>query len=199
VRWIFAIGAATFTSIALLQSGLSGRANSMGIGVPAEGRVVVQEASLQLDKASWELDARIEIELPPAIRAGLDSGVPLEFVLTLELSEQRAFRPDPTLLNLRRRYELVYYDLTRHYRVRSFDDGTGRNYRSLPTALRGLGDLDGVPLGPVDKRILGRGKLMRARLELSLDERALPLPLRSPGGSSWKLPSERLEWTVPAT
>lgn len=199
MRWVFAIAAATCTPMLLLQSGLSGRANGMGIGAPVEGSVVVQAASLQTDDASWALDARIDIELSPAIRAGLDSGVPLEFVLSLKVRERRAFRPDPTVLDLRRRYELVYYDLTRHYRVRSLADGTGRNYRSLPTALRGLGDLVGVPLGSVDGLVGGSGKAMRARLELTLDERALPLPLRSAGGASWKLPSERYEWTVSAS
>ena len=165
------------------------------------GGVVVREAALRRTPGAWRLDARVDIELPRAIRAGLDSGVPLEFVLSLELVEPRRFRPDPRVLDVERRYGLVYYELTRHYRVRSLDDGTGRNYRSLGTALDGLGTFDGVALNAPETSAPGgpdaRDVPLVARFSLRLDGRALPLPLQSPFGSAWRLSSTPRVWTLP--
>ena len=196
-----------------------------GAAAPDGPGVSVRAASLQRRPTSWLLDARVDIELPPTIRAGLDSGVPLEFVLDVALEEPRALLPDRRVLTANRRYGLVYYELTRHYRVRSFDDGTGRNYRSLPSALAGLGTLRAVPLGrdagdvaladgPADGApvagsdgargdgadggagdVDGGGRALRARLSLKLDGRALPLPLQSPFDASWRLPSAPFAWT----
>ena len=115
--------------------------------------------------------------------------------------------PDPVLLDVERRYGLVYYELTRHYRVRSLDDGTGRNYRSLGTALDGLGRFAGIALGgletsapggPGERGTTGAPPLV-ARLALRLDGRALPLPLQSPFGSAWRLASASHVWTLPPT
>ena len=174
--------------------------------VPVTGGIDVRETALRHTPDAWRLDARADIELPRAIRAGLDSGVPLEFVLEVRLAESRPFRPDPVLLDVTRRYGLVYYELTRHYRVRSLDDGTGRNYRSLGTALDGLGRFRGVALGEPgtsapDASVepdSASAPPLRARLSLRLDGRALPLPLQSPFGSAWRLASEPRVWTLPA-
>lgn len=172
---------------------------------PDTGGIVVREAALRRTPGAWRLDARVDIELPRAIRTGLDSGVPLEFVMSLELAESRRFRPDPRLLDVERRYGLVYYELTRHYRVRSLDDGTGRNYRSLGTALDGLGSFDGVALNGLEtsapggpgERDAGDAPPLVARFSLRLDGRALPLPLQSPFGSAWRLSSTPRVWTLP--
>ena len=168
----------------------------------AEG-IRVRDATLRRTPTAWRLDARADIELPPAIRSGLDSGVPLEFVLAVSLREPRRFAPDRTLFDVERRYGLVYYELTRHYRVRSLDDGTARNYRSLGTALDGLGTLAGVSLGMPGANVSGRPGVdavapspLVGRLSLTLDGRALPLPLQAPFGSAWQLSSRPHEWDV---
>ena len=143
-------------ALLLMSAAYAATAFRGGASEGEAGGIAVREASLRHRPSAWLLDARADIDLSPAIRAGLDSGVPLEFVLELSLREPRRLLPDRTLLEATRRYELTYYELTRHYRVRSLDDGSGRNYRSLPAALAGLGTLRGVPLGIIGGG--GRGR-----------------------------------------
>jgi len=181
-----ALVVALFASVWLLVAGVAGRGAADG-----EGTIAVREATLRRQEASWLLDLRADIELSPEIRAGLDSGVPLEFVLELELNEPRRLLPDAVRLEAARRYELTYYELTQHYRVRSVDDGGGRNYRSLPAALDGLGTLRGVELGGLAPPL---PLALDAELVLHLDQRSLPLPLQSLVGAAWRLDSGRHAW-----
>ena len=144
------------------------------------------------------LDARAEIQLPTAVRAGLDSGVPLEFVVALEVREPRRWWWDPRRASARWRYRLEYYELTRHYRLGSEDAGTGGNYRSLLRALEALGTLRGLTVAEADPE----GVLVELRpgdaatLEMRLDTGALPPPLRPLASSSWRVRSEPLAWRV---
>lgn len=200
------IALVAFVCLVLLQATTPGGARGMALGAPEVNAIVVREAALRRTPSAWRLDARVDFELPPEVRTGLDSGVPLEFVLELTLREPRRLRPDRVLLDIERRYGLVYYELTRHYRVRSLDDGTARNYRSLTTALEGLGTLAGVSLGSLDVSAPGGpaerdGALappLAARLAVRLDHRALPLPLQSPFDATWRLASSPLIWTLRA-
>ena len=214
-------GLGALVLFALVRAATPGEVRAMAPEPPPDGGIRIDAAALRPVADVWRLDARAGIELPAAIRAGLDSGVPLEFVLEVTLREPRRLAPDRVLLDVDRRYGLVYYELTRHYRVRSLDDGTGRNYRSLGTALEGLGTLDDVPLGAVGTELPShdpaeRGRVERgprvggprvggpdgagrlvARIALRLDGRALPLPLQSPFGSAWRLAGRPLLWTLP--
>ena len=190
---------AAIALLALVRAALTGGASAPSADGAEPGGIAVREAAVRRMPTAWLLDARADIELPPSIRTGLDSGVPLEFVLELSLSEPRVLRPDRRVLAVERRYGLVYYELTRHYQVRSFDDGTARNYRSLPTALGGLGTLRGVPLAGTgaatpSATAVTVPRTLRAALVLRLDEQALPLPLQSPFGSAWRLTSGAYAW-----
>lgn len=138
------------------------------------------------------LDAQAEIQLPDAVRQGLDSGVPLYFVVELVLAESRSPWPDRRVATHRWHYRLNYYELTRHYRINAIDGGgNSRNYRSLTQALGGLGNVRAefdVPgsLGEV------------AIVNMQLDSSRLPLPLRpvlGGWGSSWAIRGEAYRWS----
>ena len=187
-------GLGALVLFALVRAATPGEVRAMAPEPPPDGGIRIDAAALRPVADVWRLDARAGIELPAAIRAGLDSGVPLEFVLEFGLDEPRGLLPDRRVFAMTRRYGLFYYELTRHYRVRSLDDGTGRNYRSLPTALEGLGTLLGVPLGELGALPLG-ARSLRAELVLRLDENALPLPLQSLVGATWRLRDGRHVWT----
>lgn len=164
---------------------------------PAEGRIDIafERAHLVRLPDRFALEARAEVELPDPVRAGLDSGVPLEFVVALKVREPRRFWPDRRRVSARWRYRLEYYELTGHYRLGSPDTGESRNYRSLLAALEALGTLRGLTVGPV--AALGDvsgGDL--ATLSMRLDTGALPLPLRPLLSSSWRVGSEPLAWRV---
>lgn len=175
---------------------------------PAEGGIVFLRARLERLGQGWLLDAKADIELPREIRTGLDNGVPLEFIVELEIDRPRPWWPDRRLLRQRWHYRLVYYELTRHYRVSELETGTSRNFRSLLPALDGLGTLRVLLTGDDDdvtddsltqaphRTLAATGNDRRATLRMRLDSGALPLPLQPLLSSSWRLRTEQFSWFV---
>jgi len=177
-------------AVALLGLSLLSNTTSLTAQAPSDlGGISVQSAQLTETEKGWLLSAAADIRLSPKIRQGLDSGVPLQFIVEFQLKKVRPLLPDKTLLAIRHRYSLIYYVLTRHYRLDSIDSGAAsterqafgsgksRNYRSLLKALDALGDIQAISierpaLFDSDSEITGH-------LSIRLDDKALPLPLQS--------------------
>lgn len=170
----------------------------------SEGDIVIRSAGIRTELNSWLLDAQAAIELTPAMQAGLDSGVPLTFIVDFQLSEPRSFWADAPILGFTRRYRLIYYELTRHYRVQALNRGASRNYRSLMSALDGLGRLRALRIGRPTIMSLDNGIAkassqptpLLARLSIRFDSKALPLPLQPMFGTTWRLTDATHQWVV---
>ena len=204
-RWAMAVLLVPLLTLVvfLVLVGLSARGLSDAYG--NGGSISVADVTLIQDRGRLYLDAKAYIDLPVTIKAGLDNGVPLVFVLTLRFFEPTAYWFDKKLNTIERRFSLTYYELTRHYRVKSLDTKSNKNYRSLSAALRGLGDIQRLPLEVnqstsflVDESLndeLSEDKVFAA-LDFRLDSRSLPLPLQPVITSSWRLASKELLWLV---
>ncbi len=172
----------------------------------ATGSIQLEDVLLhQGDSGQWYLSADAEISLPEPIKAGLDSGVPLDFILTLAFKRKRTYWLDQSLAHFRHRYRLTYYELTRHYRVHALETDESRNYRSLSAALAGLGNVDRLPvvIDSVDDQhsaildaLAMDNAVVLAALDFRLDSKSLPLPLQPLIASSWRLASEEIQWQV---
>ena len=154
------------------------------------------EAQLIANGQQLLLDATASIELNPSIESGLSSGVPLYFNATIEISQANRWWLDTTLHKQVYRYSLVYYELTRHYRVSWLDESRSRNFRSLLDALDSIGTVRRLPLNLVEP--LDGNETYQASLRLSLDQNALPLALRPLVfvNSGWRLESEEYQWQL---
>ena len=180
-------------------------ARSLSVSDSADGSIRLSEVSLQREFGQLFLSASVDIELPEPIKDGLDSGVPLDFILNLAFHQSRDYWFDRSLAQYQHRFRLSYYELTRHYRVHAVDTGISRNYRSLYAALEGLGKINRLPmaldledavhisnvqaLDEMPSRVL-------AELQFRLDSDSLPLPLQPLIASSWRLNSEEYQWQV---
>ncbi|MGQ7845985.1 DUF4390 domain-containing protein [Granulosicoccus sp. 3-233] len=172
----------------------------------ATGSIQLEDVSLrQAESGQWYLSADAEINLPEPIKAGLDSGVPLDFILDLEFRHLRHYWLDQSLASYRHHYRLTYYELTRHYRVHAVETDDSRNFRSLNAALTGLGEFDRLPVvtDPADEQAFAvsdalakEGAIVLAALDFRLDSKSLPLPLQPLIASSWRLASEEYQWQV---
>lgn len=172
---------------------------------PDQGLIILSDVSLIQDRGRFFLDAHVDIDLPMTIKAGLDSGVPLVFVLTLQFIEPAKYWFDRQLETIEHRFSLTYYELTRHYRVRQLATNTNHNYRSLSSALRGLGKIESLPLMLSNTSLLLSDSELQpttevdpvvAVLDFRLDSQSLPLPLQPVITSSWRLASKELTWPV---
>lgn len=168
----------------------------------SQGHIEIQTASLRESANGWQLLAIADIQLSPEMRQGLNSGVPLQFIVDFRIKRARSYWLDDTVVELQHRYSLIYYELTRHYRLQSLSTGESGNYRSLISALDDLGRLQGidVPLPDASGREspggLNGGSPLYGQLSLRLDDKALPLPLQPLFSSTWKLASEDFAWSL---
>jgi len=166
---------------------------------PADGQGLIKLTDIRtvrkVDKLS--LQANADVELSSAIQAGLYSGVPLTFVLSFRVVESRRWWFDSVVMDRKQHYHLTYYELTRHYRVHAVEMDVSRNFRSLSSALAGLGKLERVVFDLNDQQTLKfEHSSLMGSLEMRLSKSALPLPLQPIIRSSWTLLSEEYRWPV---
>lgn len=142
------------------------------------------------------LNAQADVKLNSTIEAGLHSGVPLHFNTDVTIKKVRTWWRDKTVAQYRRTYVLVYYELTRHYRVSVVGEDIIHNFRSLFDALDYLGNIEQLSLEPFIS--MNKRRKYFAVIELSLDERALPLPLQPQilVSSAWRLDSQEYRWPI---
>lgn len=152
---------------------------------------------VEQDSSMLHLTADAQLNLPPTVQAGLDSGVPLTFVLEFAIRKPKRFLPDKTVVKQQRHFTLTYYELTRHYRVESVELNISRNYRSVTSALAGLGRLEKISIDLDDQQqemLLSEG--LEGILSMRLSKSALPLPLQPIIRSSWTLASKEYRWQI---
>ncbi len=159
--------------------------------------ITLSDMQVEVEKQQLHLSADARITLPATVEAGLDNGVPLTFVLSLQVLQPRTWWLDRTIVDVQRRYTLTYYELTRHYRVRTLETDVNRNFRSLSSALAGLGELSpaSFELDTQQLRSMASDDIL-AILDMSLLQSALPLPLQPIIRSSWSLKSPEYRWSV---
>jgi len=158
--------------------------------------IAVNSAQIQGEHGNLWLDAQAKIELNGTIEAGLQNGVPLHFNTDVTIKKIRTLWWDKTVAQYRRTYVLVYYELTRHYRVSVVGEDIIRNFRSLMDALHYLGEIDNLSLEPFIN--MNKRRKYFAVVKLSLDAGALPLPLQPQilVSSAWRLRSEEYQWPL---
>lgn len=159
-----------------------------------EGQIRVLSAQLRDHAQGWQLSAEVDISLSREIRQGLESGVPLQFIVEFLIKKPRPIWPDKTLLAVQHRYSLIYYELTRHYRLQLLSTKESRNYRSLLTALDDLGNIQGLIIDRPNN--FEHADALNGHMSVRLDDKALPLPLQPLLSSTWRLSSEEFTWSL---
>ena len=180
----------------VVVSGLSALSR---MSTTTSGHILIQSADLQKIDDRWWFDYRASIDLPADIRLGLESGVPLQFIVSLRVKKPTKFWRDEILVLTQYRVRLVYYELTRHYRIQFVGTDRSVNKRSLLSALDELGTLQmmDVTASVKNATALADSTLSRvATLSIELDQRALPLPLQPLFSSDWRLSSEEFVWRL---
>ena len=154
------------------------------------------DESDETDAHVYALTADASVQLNPTIEQGLANGVPLHFTVQFEIHQPVRWWFDKRILTFIERYSLVYYELTRHYRVSTQDRERSRNFRSLLDALDYLGSVRDVSVS--SPRNLTDGQKYLGRLQLSLDQNSLPLALQPVAfvSSAWRLQSEEYRWQI---
>lgn len=185
---------AKFNLVVLLSLLLCPAGQLLAQSIRDQGQIEVSSAQLRDSVGGWQLTADAEITLSREIRQGLDNGVPLQFIVAFRIKKPRTWWLDKTLVETEHRFSLIYYELTRHYRLQSVNTQQSRNYRSLLAALDDLGAIQGMTINrPASFKDSGD---LFGHISVRLDGKALPLPLQPLLSSTWRLASEDFTWSL---
>lgn len=157
------------------------------------GKIEASSANLTAGEDAYVLSAEFDIDLGSHFEDAVSRGVPLYFVLELEITRNRWYWPSEHIAGRSLNYRLAYIPLTRQYRLSS--GGTlHQNFLSLGEALRVMGRV--VALAVADKSALKIGEPYQVALRLALDRQQLPKPLQvdAIANKDWQVEAKVLRW-----
>jgi hypothetical protein len=154
----------------------------------------IMRAELPLRQGQHQLDVDIDYGFSNAVIDALDHGVPLTLVIKLDVVREKAWPWDAYVLQERKNFEIRFYSLTKNYQLTLLDTGDKRSFVSLNSLVRQMSKLS-IVLEKAGRLI--HGEHYQARVAVTLDIEALPLPLRPIAYFSpvWYLSSPWYTWT----
>ncbi len=160
--------------------------------------IFVRQAETYLDGDVLRLDADVDLRLPRDVREGLENGLPVTFLMDIQIQRPRDWLWNETLAHLQQRYRLTYLPLSQQYEVFNVNSGARYLYPRLDLALNHIGHPRGLPL--MDRRLLVGGARYVGALRVSVDADALPMTLRllSYVITGWRLESDWYRWPIEA-
>jgi len=111
-----------------------------------DGVLQVRSAFVDLDHAVFQLHARIDYPMNPAISDALRDGVDLIFDVNARVERARRFWINSTVVDLTMRRELAYHTVSDRYVVRDPATGDQQTFANLDAALQYLGTVDAWPV-----------------------------------------------------
>ena len=159
----------------------------------AEG-IEVRSAALVPADDTYYLEATFEIGLTPALEEALNKGVPLHFLVELELIRPRWYWLNEKVASVQQRYRLAYNALTRQYRV-----GVGTLYQNFASLTEALEFLSRTRLRDIaEPGALKKDSVYTAALRMRLDTSQLPKPFQigAVGSRDWNISSDWYRWSV---
>ncbi len=163
-----------------------------------DGVLQVASAYVDVDHSVYQLHARIEYPMTPAIEDALRDGVTLSFELEARVTRDRRFWFDPVVADVTLQRELVYHSISDRYVVRDARTDEQQSFSTLDDALAFLSTVDGWPVLVSSQLVQGeqyhisvRAGIRRGRLPASL--RALLF-----WTDDWHRVSGWYIWTLPS-
>ena len=157
------------------------------ISYAAEG-IEFNSASIEATDEGYKLSSSFSVELTRSLEDALMRGVPLYFVLQLEVSRPRWYWFDEVAIRASRKIRLSYNVLTQQYRA-SVDGSLHRNFSRLDDMLALLRHPGRWLVA--DPGALQKDTSYTVALQLSLDVSALPKPIQvsALGNGDWRISS----------
>ncbi len=162
----------------------------------ADDSVSIREARTEVVDEVLYLNAAVNYRLSRPMVDALHEGVPLTILVNIEILRQRDYWLDAVVARLEQRSRLEFHALTQQYLLTNLNSGSQFRFPSLDAAVSVLGTIVRLPL--LDRNLLDSHEQYYGRMEIRLDEEALPVPLRllSYISADWHLKSEWYVWPL---
>ncbi len=158
--------------------------------------IPVKAAELRAIDGEVVLNAEFDFVLNPTLEDALQNGIPLYFVLDIELSRARWWWLDEKVVQTALTYRVSYNALTRQYRVAS--GLLSQNYGSLDEVQRYIGRITSRPVIRLDALTSGARYDAAVRLRLDVNQLPKPFQVNALASREWTLASEWQRFTFVA-
>lgn len=161
-----------------------------------DGALEVQSAFVSLTGGVYQLNARVRYPDNAQTAAALRDGMTLFFDLDVEVTRERRFWTNATVIALSLRRELSYHSVTERFVVRDPLVSEQRTFATLDEALQYIGGVDAWPILVAaqtpggDCKVAVRASIHRGKLTDAL--RALMF-----WSDDWQRTSEWYSWSLP--
>ena len=165
---------------------------SFAFGAAAEG-INVRGTTLEQGDDGWQLQADFEVQFSQRLEEAVNRGVPLYFVVELEISRPRWYWLDEKPVQLSQTYKISYTPLLRQYRLSV--GNLYQNFTRLDEVTRVLSRVRGWHVA--DRGVFQKDVTYQAALRMRLDTAQLPKPFQVNAIASrdWTLASDWHRWT----
>lgn len=163
---------------------------TLALALPAvrADTIPLNNAEVRIEDENVILNADFQVTLTPTLEEALQRGVPLYFLLEVEIVRPRWYWFDEKAFQTSTQYRISYQPLTRQYRVAS--GLLSQVFDTLEEVERFLGRVTARAIARVDQ--FERGARYDAVVRLRLDVNQLPKPFQVNALASreWQLASE---------
>jgi hypothetical protein len=161
-----------------------------GANAYAADGIEIGETRLErsIDGEAWILNVDVDIQLSSRLEDAVNKGLPLYFVLELEVTKPRWYWFDESSANKVQSYKLSYHALTRQYRLAL--GAYQQTFSTLNEAVRAMTKIRGWRVGEFEQFVIGAK--YDAQVRMRLDASQLPKPFQVIGitNKEWSLSSE---------
>lgn len=162
----------------------------------ADTSLALRDVQVVVDADVYELDARLDIQLPDAARKAVESGLTLRLTYEIVIDRVRRYLPDAEIAALAQQYEVSYHALSQRYLVRNLNTGEQLDFGSLASALDRIRELRGLPV--LDAALVEPGLEYEGRTRAVLSLKTAPdaLGWLLFWTDDWSAVSEWSTWTL---
>ncbi len=158
--------------------------------------IPVKSAELRAIDGEVVLNADFDFVFNNTLEDALQNGIPLYFVLDIELSRARWWWLDEKVVQTALTYRVSYNALTRQYRVAS--GLLSQSYGSLDEVQRYIGRITSRPVIRLDALTSGARYDAAVRLRLDVNQLPKPFQVNALASREWTLASEWQRFTFVA-
>ena len=157
-------------------------------------QALAQVVKVQRVDGAILLTAQVQFELPLAVEAALQKGIPLFFVAQADIVRQRWYWMDKNIISAQRYFRIAYQPLVRRWRL-TLSSGTSKTgslglalnqyFDSLPQALDVVKKISHWQLADVSELSPDNEYVVEFHFKLDLTQLPLPLQIGTLGHSDW--------------
>lgn len=163
------------------------------VGVARAEGVSLTAVKIDATEEGHQVNADFDVLLAPALLEAARKGVPLYFIIEVELTRDRWYWLDDVVVRATRDRRVSYLPLTEQYRVTT--SGISQQVATVDEVRRALSRVRSWTIA--EKGKLKNGERYNAAIRFRLDSSQLPKPfqLNTIGSKEWNLSSDWYRWS----